>query len=110
VNSSHGDGDRAETEEVFSKRIAKDSIHGDAVSASRVSQHHSETADGDGVILAAIQLASCGWRGSHATARQREDREGFWCSPATMYCTFKRQGVAAKHRANVPRQSESGNG
>jgi hypothetical protein len=38
---------------------------------------HSETADGDGVILTAIQLVSRGWRGSHATARQWEDNEGF---------------------------------
>jgi len=54
---------------------------------------YSETVDGDGVILTAIQLASSGWRGSHATARQRKEGEGFWCSPATDSCAHKRQGI-----------------
>jgi hypothetical protein len=92
AKSSHGDKYRAETEEVFSQRIAMESIHGDAVSGWRESQTHIETADGDGVILAAIQLASSGWRGSHATARQREDSEGFWCSPANISCAYKQRG------------------
>jgi hypothetical protein len=39
-------------------------------------------AHGDGVILTVIQLASSGWRGSHATARQREDSDRFLCSQA----------------------------
>jgi hypothetical protein len=54
---------------------------------------HSETGDGDGVILTAIQLASSGWRGSHATARQRKEGEGIWCSAATDSCACKRQGT-----------------
>ena len=54
---------------------------------------HSETADGDGVILTAIQLTSSGWQGSHATARQWEDSEGFKCSSATSSCAHKQQGL-----------------
>jgi len=53
---------------------------------------HSETGNGDGVILTVIQLASSGWRGSHATARQWEDSEGFKCSSATNSCAHKQQG------------------
>jgi hypothetical protein len=60
--------------------MAKKTFHGVAVRGCWGSHL---TADGDGVILTAIQLESSGWRGSYATARQREDSEGFWCSPAT---------------------------
>jgi hypothetical protein len=51
---------------------------------------HSETAVGEVVILTAIQLASSGWRGSHATARQRDDSEGFWSSQLTGHVVEQR--------------------
>jgi len=92
-NSSHGDRDRAETEEVFSQRIAMKSFHGEAVSGWQGSYPTARHWIVLRVTVTATQLASIGWRGNHATARQRGNSEGFWCSPATHSCIGKRHSL-----------------